>query len=225
MARAFAHRTCGLCVRPGYEHAMGRQGGARLPAARAAGGQISAEGTDFCMGDRFLQAGQISAGSRGHAASACAPAALLSQGSGRRGAGRGVLKIDSDSPERRHGAIPGTFPPHPVTLLAKQSRARKGLARGPWASCERELPEGGGADGQGPRSIATALPSTRWDPLVHISKHWSREGQPLTSSSGQGLFTVGCGSHRFWLQLTKFWAILSPAWRWLSPQDFGAIST
>lgn len=35
--------------------------------------------------------------------------------------GGGLLKIDSDSPERGHGAIPGTFPLHPVTLLAKQS--------------------------------------------------------------------------------------------------------
>lgn len=38
-----------------------------------------------------------------------------------RGVREGCLKIASNSPERRHGAIPGTFPPHPVTLLAKQS--------------------------------------------------------------------------------------------------------
>lgn len=38
-----------------------------------------------------------------------------------KGVREGCLKIASNSPERRHGAIPGTFPPHPVTLLAKQS--------------------------------------------------------------------------------------------------------
>lgn len=138
-----------------------------------------------------------------------------SQGSGRRfgGGGKGGLKIDSNSPERRHGAIPGTFPPHPVTLLAKQSRARKGLARGPRGGGCEELPEGG-------RGRGAARAGAPWHrhrsprhppgpPPVHTGP---REGEALAQMLSQGLFTGGTGRYCFWLQapkLTKFWEILS----------------
>jgi len=119
-------------------------------------------------------------------------------GAGGERAGKGGLKIDSGSPKRRHGAIPGTLPPHPVTLLAKQPRARKGLARGPPAGCEEESMEADRQRGQGPHGIATASPDTHWDlPQFTPANTGPERGRHQHSCLARGCSWQGVGATAF----------------------------
>lgn len=233
----------------------GSTGGAARPAAptRCDGGEgVSAAGARLCVARGIcasIQGASVRrgslrvsarrktpaccAGSGRRAASACAPAAPSSRGSGRRGSGKGggVLKIDSDSPERGHGAIPGTFPLHPVTLLCKTILSEEGA--GSWSPGGLRGGAAGrrrGQTGRGPTALPPLAPTPAGTPPVHTSKHGPREGEAPARPLSQGLFVAGSGSHCFWLQtpkLTKFWEILSSVTcvGQLPRQEFGASST
>lgn len=98
------------------------------------------------------------------------PAVCACPGGAEQGGGKGGLINNSSSPKRSHGAIPGTFPPHPVT--AKQSPARKGLALLP-----REGWEEGGGDGG--RQHRQGSPKPTWTPSSHQGPR-DRDTNPKT---------------------------------------------